>query len=205
MRYTGHVSRRQALRLTAGTAATALVAGCLGGSETSGEDERADGDSSGDGDEDPAGEPDADGPTGGPDDGDENETESTNAAEADEERDTPTGGEAWTDVEEIVLSATTAGWTGIEPKRIEGEKNPTLVLAPGREYVITWKNADGQPHNVEIWDDNGEVVDDYVTELMATEGATQSLEIEADERMAEYVCEIHADWGQCGHIEIERP
>nr|WP_280842109.1 hypothetical protein [Natronococcus sp. JC468] len=40
---------------------------------------------------------------------------------------------------------------------------------------------------------------------MATEGATQSLEIEADERMAEYVCEIHADWGQCGRIEIERP
>jgi len=56
---------------------------------------------------------------------------------------------------------------------------------------LTWENIDGAGHNLQIWDENGEVVDDYETEIMEEEGETQTLEIEASEEMAQYLCMPH--------------
>ncbi|MDG5821199.1 plastocyanin [Natronococcus sp. A-GB7] len=204
MRQSVDCSRRQALGLTGGTAMAALAAGCLGGTETSDENGRAD-----DGNESQTEAPDSgsddgeDSTEGGGDD--ETETSGPDADAGDDERGSHDGSDAWTDVEEIVLSATTAGWKGVEPEPIAGEKNPALVLEAGREYVLSWMNEDGQPHNIEIWDESGDLVGDYGTDLMETEGATQSLEFEASAEMAEYVCEIHAGWQKRGRIEIEDP
>lgn len=225
MRYQDRCSRRRALGLTGGATATVLVAGCLGGAETGDGDERADEDpeatadepddgaerstgaSDEDGAENSAGADNdgTDGSMADPDDdpgsdGDDG-TESTDATEDVDD----TRPEAWADVEDVALSATTAGWEGVEPEPIAGTENPSLVLTAGREYVLSWTNEDGRPHNIELRDEDGEVVDGYETELMETRGATQSLEFEASEEMAEYVCEIHAGWQKRGRIEIVDP
>ncbi|MFU8868922.1 cupredoxin domain-containing protein [Natronococcus sp.] len=203
MEHQERLSRRRTLRLVGGTATAVLAAGCLGSSETGDEAERADDgdDGAGDGDGDSA--PEDESRSGESDD--ESDTTEPDATDGDGKRGTRDATEAWTDVEEIALSATTAGWEGVEPEPIAGEENPALVLTAGREYVLSWTNEDGNPHNVEIWDESGEVVDDYETELMDEAGATQSLEFEASAEMAEYVCEIHAGWQKRGRIGIERP
>lgn len=107
----------------------------------------------------------------------------------------------WAEVDEIVLDGFTAGWEGIEPAPIEGETNPTLVLTEGVEYDLVWENADGQPHNIEIHDGDGEVVGDYSTEIVEAEGERQTLAIEATAEMAEYVCVVHPTT-MVGPIEI---
>ncbi|AGB38708.1 cupredoxin domain-containing protein [Natronococcus occultus] len=204
MQHQGRCSRRRALGLAGGATTTVLAAGCLGGAETDDGDHPADEDSDEtDGGENATGAEDdgTDGSMAGPDDdpgsdGDDG-TEDTDATE-----DVDTRPEAWADVEEIVVSATTAGWEGVEPEPIAGEENPPIVLTAGREYVLSWKNEDGRPHNIELWNEDGKVVDDYGTELMEERDATQSLEFEASEEMAEYVCEIHAGWQKRGRIEI---
>lgn len=108
----------------------------------------------------------------------------------------------WAEVDEIVLDGFTAGWEGIEPAPIEGETNPTLVLTEGVEYDLVWENADGQPHNIEIHDGDGEVVGDYSTEIVEAEGERQTLTIEATAEMAEYVCVVHPTT-MVGPIEID--
>lgn len=210
MRYQDRCSRRRALGLAGGATATVL-AGCLGGAETDDGDERADEEPEATADE--RGEDGAESSAGADDDGTDGSIEDpdddpgvdgddgTEGTETAEDVD-DTRPEAWADVEDVALSATTAGWEGIEPAPIAGAENPTLVLAAGREYVLSWTNEDGRPHNVEIRDEDGEVVDGYGTELMDERGATQSLEFEASEEMAEYVCEIHAGWQKRGRIEI---
>ncbi len=101
-----------------------------------------------------------------------------------------------------MLDGFTAGWEGIEPAPIEGETNPTLVLTEGVEYDLVWENADGQPHNIEIHDGDGEVVGDYSTEIVEAEGERQTLTIEATAEMAEYVCVVHPTT-MVGPIEID--
>ncbi|MDJ1431646.1 plastocyanin [Halostagnicola sp. A-GB9-2] len=189
------VARRQTLKLAGSVTGTALVAGCLSGDDSDDGSNSGNETSSG-GNETTNGGGDDDGSNGG------DESDSANG-ESNEKPHSNTDPEAWEGVDEIVLSATTSSWEGLEPDPIEGVENPTLVLTAGNEYVITWENADGQSHNLEIWDDDEEVVGDYSTELMAEENETQSLEIVAAEEMAEYTCEVHVDWGKRGDIEIE--
>ncbi|OIB57362.1 cupredoxin domain-containing protein [Natrialba sp. SSL1] len=183
------VFRREMLRLSAGVMATALIAGCLSDGETDNGDQK----DAQNGNEEAEDETHEDG------EGDERVTDEDEAEDNDEEA----AKEDWENIDEIVLGATTSGWEGIEPQIIEGEENPTLVLTEGKEYVITWKNEDGQAHNIEIWDENESVVEDYKTELMQDENETQSLVIEAQDDIAEYVCEIHYDWSKRGDIKIE--
>ncbi|MCU4972125.1 plastocyanin/azurin family copper-binding protein [Halobacteria archaeon AArc-m2/3/4] len=212
-------SRRSIVKLTGASAVTALIAGC-GGPET--EDEA---DDDGTGDEAAPGEDEENGDVGADeeeaededengaaeDDEEEAEDEDENGAaeddegedeEEDEENGNGNGAEDWGDVDEIVLDGYTAGWEGVEPEMIEGEENPTLELTAGTEYEITWENADGDPHNIEIWDDDDEVVDDYQTEIIDEEGETQTLEFEATEEMAAYVCEVHIGT-MIGDIEVQ--
>ncbi len=185
------VARRRALKLAGSVTATALVAGCLSGDD----------DGEGSNDENETANDDATS-----DDGTARDTEDEQDdgnEEADDESPSATDPEAWEGVDEIVLSATTSSWEGLEPELIAGQENPTLVLSEGNEYVLTWENADGQSHNLEIWNDDEAVVADYSTELMAEENETQSLDIVATEEMTEYTCEVHVDWGKRAPIKIE--
>lgn len=103
---------------------------------------------------------------------------------------------------EIELEGHTAGWEGVAPEEIADEENPTLTLEEGAEYEITWENADGAEHNIELRDDGGSVVDDYETDLMGEEGETQTLEFEASDEMVEYVCQPH-EGTMVGDIEVQ--
>lgn len=87
------------------------------------------------------------------------------------------------------LGGVTPGWEGRTPSSIEGETNPTLELEAGETYKITWENVDGQPHDIVILDGNGEEI--VGTEIIEEQGATQTLEFEATEEMAEYYCSVH--------------
>lgn len=199
-------SRRDALRLIAGSGAAAL-AGCGApesgdGADDAGPEEEEE---SGDG-----GEPEADEEPETPTEDEEgegdNETERGNDSGEDDENGGGGGEDGaatdeWAEVDEIVLDGITPGWEGVEPPAIEGETNPTLVLTEGAEYDLVWENADGQPHNIEIHDDSGEIVGEYTTEIIEEEGETQTLTIEATVEMAEYVCIVHPTT-MIGPIEI---
>jgi glucose/arabinose dehydrogenase len=91
--------------------------------------------------------------------------------------------------QEFVFGGEVPGWMGREPSDIEGQTNPTLELSPGEEYVFTWVNTDGLPHNVAIVDNEGNVLEQ--TEIISEQGETQTLQFSASEEMAEYVCEVH--------------
>ncbi|WP_370525587.1 PQQ-dependent sugar dehydrogenase [Halococcus qingdaonensis] len=90
---------------------------------------------------------------------------------------------------EIRLGGEIGGWQGRKPESIADESNPTLQLDAGVDYRITWKNIDGQGHNIALLDGKGEVL--KRTEVMNEQGATQTIEFTAREEMAEYICEPH--------------
>lgn len=46
-------------------------------------------------------------------------------------------------------------WTGVAPEAISGQENPTLNLQVGNVYQVSWRNADGQPHNFALQDADG--------------------------------------------------
>lgn len=112
-------------------------------------------------------------------------------------------GEAIEPDTEIMLDGQVEAWTGVEPEEIADEENPTLVLTSGDSYEITFENADGQQHNLEIVDENDEVVDDYETDIVEEEGDTETLEIdEVTDEMAEYVCRPH-EGTMRGEIDVQ--
>ncbi|MFP8955913.1 plastocyanin/azurin family copper-binding protein [Natrialbaceae archaeon A-CW3] len=206
-----HVSRRRLLSALGGAAGIGLMAGCLADrnvdpgdndSDTETKPEADDTDSSDRDDETPDDQTSDDETSDdGTSDDESNDTEDgaddsvAGTSEGDEETD------PW-DVEEFVFDARSSGFTGVEPAVIADEENPELVLTEGEEYTLTWNNVDGHTHNIEVWDDDGTVVDDYATDPMDVEGDSQSLTIEATPAMAEYVCAIHAGWGKRGDLEI---
>ncbi|USZ72973.1 plastocyanin [Natronosalvus halobius] len=211
------VSRRRFVALLGATSGSSLVAGCLAEGEpesdddpedesddtttesngsdddsTTGESEPDDNESDSDGEtEEDDGqsdhEPDA---NGGNEDGDSDGTDETDSSDE----------TAPADVDEFVFEARTSHFTGVQPSAIADERNPTLVLTEGERYTITWHNADGHVHNVEIRDENDDVVQDYRTEPTGAE--SQSLTFEATTDAAAYVCDLHDSWGQRGSIDI---
>ncbi|MHC3436618.1 twin-arginine translocation signal domain-containing protein [Natrialbaceae archaeon A-gly3] len=112
----------------------------------------------------------------------------------------------WSEVDEIYLEGHSTGWIGIEPEGIAGETNPTLELIEGETYDFRWVNEDGSGHNIEIWDADGDVVDDdYETEEMAEQGEEQTLEdVEITSDMEEYACAYHPT-AQVGPIDVQEP
>ncbi len=94
------------------------------------------------------------------------------------------------------------GWEGVEPAAIEGLQNPTLVLEAGETYEIGWHDGDIAQHNIELWDADDALVEDYQTRVVAEPETPQFLEIEATEEMAYYVCEPH-DAAMRGEIVVE--
>lgn len=107
---------------------------------------------------------------------------------------------AWEGVEEIYLDGYTEGWEGVAPEPIQGETNPTLVLFEGNQYSLTWENRDGAAHDFTLWDDSQSDVES--TEQMSEEGETLTLEFEATQEMAQYVCTIHPNT-MIGDVQIE--
>ncbi|WP_054862330.1 hypothetical protein [Natronolimnobius baerhuensis] len=108
---------------------------------------------------------------------------------------------AWADVTEITLEAQTAGWVGVEPAHIEGVENPELVLEAGREYTIAREDGDGLVHDLRLWDENDELVDDYATELTEETDVRQELSVTATEELAAYVCAPH-EMTMRGEIDV---
>lgn len=102
----------------------------------------------------------------------------------------------------IVFEALTEGWVGVEPEGIEDEENPTLTLQDGESYEIGWEEGDGQPHNIELVDEDDEVVEDYETEEATEGGDDQFIEFDATDEIVEYVCRVHPTTMR-GEIEIE--
>jgi plastocyanin len=91
----------------------------------------------------------------------------------------------------IELGGDTGGWIGRSPESIAETRNPTLELEPGQTYEIVWENVDGARHNVVILSEGGERL--VRSELIAQEGATQTVEFEATAEMSEYLCEAHPE------------
>lgn len=116
--------------------------------------------------------------------------------------DAPDDVEDWEDVDEFYFEGRVAAWTGIEPDLIEGEENPTITLIDGQEYTFRWVNADGVLHNMEIWDDDGEIIDDYQSDDVEEEGEEATIEgVVTSEEMVNYVCRYHSTT-QIGDIEV---
>ncbi|ELY29235.1 hypothetical protein C500_10975 [Natrialba magadii ATCC 43099] len=110
--------------------------------------------------------------------------------------------EAWEDVDTIELDGLTAGWEGVAPDMIADEQNPTIVLFEGQEYDFTWYNQDSGTHNIVIWDENEEVVEDYQTDEVNDDEQTLS-GVVATEEMAYYRCDPHNQMQ--GEIQVEPP
>lgn len=102
----------------------------------------------------------------------------------------------------IEFSGETTAWVGIAPDSIADEENPSLTLQSGETYEIGWTEGDGAGHNIEIWDSNGEIVDDLSTEVVMEPGDDQWLEFEASDEMAQYVCQPHQTT-MVGEISVE--
>ncbi|WP_241433880.1 MULTISPECIES: PKD domain-containing protein [Natrialba] len=112
------------------------------------------------------------------------------------------GGEAIEPDTQIEFDGQTAGWVGIAPDSIADEKNPTLTLQEGETYEIGWTTGDDANHNIAIYDDSDEVVDDLATEETADPGDDQWLEFEASSEMVTYICEVHPN-SMVGDIQVE--
>jgi putative membrane-bound dehydrogenase-like protein len=94
----------------------------------------------------------------------------------------------------IELGGETGGWVGQAPAAIAGTTNPALPLEAGETYTVEWENLDGIGHNFEILasdDPNGDVVDGISSEIMSSQGETQTVEFTATDEMARYQCSPH--------------
>lgn len=171
--------RRKFLHYASVTASTAVLAGCAAQDDTSSDNTENSEETT----TDAVGEK-GDGGTS------DTETESTSDTETENaSTETKSASGTWQDVTEIVLDGYTAAWKGVKPKPIAGKDNPTVTLIEGQKYDFTWKNADGQPHNIAIWDADDNQI--KATDSISSKGKTQTLTIEASTEMASYICEIH--------------
>ncbi|PGF16038.1 hypothetical protein CP556_07845 [Natrinema sp. CBA1119] len=214
-------TRRRLLRVGGLTAVTGVLAGCLDGSTTDdpgSSTNDSDGDKTGTGDdtdgENGSAADGSDGDSASDGDGSDGDSASDGSADADDsDSDTnaedgetePTDTNRKFEIEpgaEVLFSGETVEWVGLEPSRIEGISNPTLVLEAGEEYTIGWTENNGSMHNIEIWNDDEEVVNGLETELVTDPGEEQKMTVTASEEMTLYVCHPHNNAGMRGSIEV---
>ena len=191
-------NRRRVLQLTGATAAAALLAGC--NDEGPEEDDEVAVDDDEEMDDEEMDDEEMDDEEMDDEEMDDEEMDDEEMDDEEEENDVD-GFEIEPD-EQIVFDGQTPGWVGKEPDDIDGEENPTLILQAGEEYEIGWDEGDGSNHNIEIWDEDDELVEDYETDIVDDPDDDQMLEIEASEEMAYYVCEPHQDTMR-GEIQVE--
>lgn len=108
----------------------------------------------------------------------------------------------WEGVTELYFEGQISHWGGVEPSHIDGGENPTVILFEGQDYEVTWENADGVVHDFTIVDENGDIVEDYQSDEVGTEGETATLEFTATAEMAQYICTYHRTT-QVGDLQIE--
>lgn len=105
--------------------------------------------------------------------------------------------------ETILLEAYIDGWEVVEPSELEGEQNPTLVLEEDEEYEIAWQQGDGTNHDLVLWDEDEEVVEDYETPPTQEPDpdGEQLIEFTATDELAYYRCTPHLNMQ--GEIDVE--
>lgn len=89
----------------------------------------------------------------------------------------------------ILLGAQVEYWFGIAPGAIQGGENPTLAYRPGEQLEVTWINIDGEKHQLQFLDADGNVV----TETGEGEGdvSVVSTSFTAPEGIVAYRCRYH--------------
>lgn len=107
----------------------------------------------------------------------------------------------WEGVDRIVLRGYQSHWEGVEPSHIEGDQNPTLVLFEGQEYTFEWINGDGLRHDLQIFDADNNLVEDYASEVLDNAEESTTMQVTATPAMARYICTFHSAT-QVGDIEI---
>ena len=188
-------SRRRTLAALGGLASATVLAGCTSADDTEDPDDTEDDDIEEE-------EEEQDGEEEEEQD-EEEEEEQDEEEEEEEEEEEPTqelDPEQWEDIESIRVLSDGTDWTGADPEMIDGIQNPTLILFEGQEYELTYENADGGPHNIEIRDDGGSIVDELETDVV-TQGE-ETLEFTATEEMNTYVCAPHQS-SMVGDLQIE--
>ena len=121
----------------------------------------------------------------------------------DDDVDDALGPDDFEGVDEFVFDGTQQAWIGVEPDVIAGVNNPTIWLFEGETYDFEWVNADGILHNLQIEDAGGNVIDDYVSDDVETEGESARIEgVTATSDMAQYICDYHRTT-QVADIEVE--
>lgn len=99
------------------------------------------------------------------------------------------------------LLAIVSGWIGIGPAEINARTNPALRLVEGEDYEVWWLNGDGNHHNFNILNEEGDVLE--TTGTLTEQGETLSVTFTADSEMASYKCFPHPVqmWGPVELIE----
>ena len=94
-------------------------------------------------------------------------------------------------VETFELIGFTGAWEGVAPDDIAGVQNPTLRFEEvGGRYRVEWENGDGIGHNFVILDGDGNSL--VSSAFLTGRGDTDTVEFEATEDMARYICEPHS-------------
>lgn len=91
----------------------------------------------------------------------------------------------------IVLGARRDYWLGLQPRAIEGQRNPTLRLQEGGRYRLVWVDLDGARHRFRLLDADGDAVSR--TRPADRQGATRATRFRARERVAAYDCAFHPE------------
>ncbi|WP_276282054.1 plastocyanin/azurin family copper-binding protein [Halorussus caseinilyticus] len=100
-------------------------------------------------------------------------------------------GAAQDDRTTIVLGARRDYWLGLQPRAIEGQRNPTLRLREGDRYRIVWVDLDGARHRFRLLDADGNVVNR--TRPSDQRGATRATRFRGRPELAGYDCEFHPE------------
>lgn len=89
----------------------------------------------------------------------------------------------------FALLGIVGGWTGIGPAEIDSRTNPALRLIEGEEHQVFWVNGDGNHHNFNLRNEDGDVVES--TNIVTEQGGTQTITFTAEPSLEEYFCAPH--------------
>jgi plastocyanin len=99
----------------------------------------------------------------------------------------------------VVLGARRDYWLGLQPRAIEGQRNPPLRLVDGQRYRLVWVNLDGARHRFRLLDADGNAVNR--TQVADQRGATRAVRFRGREELAAYDCEFHPE-AMRGPVEL---
>lgn len=89
----------------------------------------------------------------------------------------------------FTLLGIVGGWTGVGPAEIDSRTNPPLRMVEGEQYEVYWINGDGNHHNFNLRNEDGDVV--TATEIVEEQGGSQTVTFTAEPELEEYFCAPH--------------